>query len=316
MWHSILNKNKLLPPSEKLISVVAGPTASGKSAYALKLAKDKKGCVINADAMQLYKELPTLTAQPSQEEQADIPHSLYGILDAGERINAARWCILAKQEIKRCFELGLHPILTGGTGFYLKALIEGLSPIPDTSDEMRRNSLAKARELGSEKFHQEISKFDPELTERINLNDTQRLAHGWAVYQETGKPLSEWQKLPKTPPPAEWKFDIFLILPEREKLYERIEKRFDLMLENNVMEEVTNLSRRIDKNEVERDASIIIAHGFRALRGYLKGEKTFEDARHIGIKDTRHYAKRQFTWFRHQINDDLDNIKSVEIVSP
>ncbi|MAQ71579.1 MAG: tRNA (adenosine(37)-N6)-dimethylallyltransferase MiaA [Alphaproteobacteria bacterium] len=301
---------------ERIISIVAGPTASGKSAYALELGTKKGGCVINADAMQLYKELPILTAQPSYEEQSQSPHRLYGVLDASERINAARWCILAKKEIERCFKEGLHPILTGGTGFYLKALTEGLSPIPDTSDEMRRNSLARARETGSEKFHLEVSQFDPELAKRVNPNDTQRLAHGWAVFHETGKALSEWQKLPKMPPPANWKFEVVLILPEREMLYERIKRRFDLMLENNVMDEVSDLSKRIDKNEVESDANIIIAHGFRALRDYLQGKKTLEEARETGITDTRHYAKRQYTWFRHQIKEDAYNIQSVRIQSP
>lgn len=258
--------------------------------------------------MQVYKDLPILTAQPSKAEQEKIPHRLYAVLDTSERCNAARWVEMAKQEIETCFKNGQAPILTGGTGFYIHALIEGLSPIPDVPEEVRSMSVQLLDMIGAPALHAIVSELDPEAGQRLDKNDGQRLAHAWAVYETTGTPISEWQKLPKEGAPDNWHFDVTLILPDREELRKRIETRFNQMLDNNVMDEVRTLHDCIEAGEVAETDAVIVAHGFRALRKYLQGEISLDEAKEIGINDTRKYAKRQFTWFRHQVKP-ADNIK-------
>ena len=163
---------------------------------------------------------------------------------------------------------------------------------------------------GNPGFYELVKARDPEIAEKLDPYNTQRLIHAWEVMEATGKPLSYWQSLPKEAPPENWHFDVTVLMPEREKLYTNIEKRFDMMLDDKVMDEVIALYKRVKKGEVAEDATIIVAHGYRALRDYHLGEKTLEEAREIGIIDTRHYAKRQFTWFKNQIKQD-GNVKSV-----
>ncbi len=292
------------------IKVIAGPTASGKSGYALKLAQEINGVVINADSMQVYKDLPILTAQPSMEEQSICPHELYSVLDGSERFNAQLWVEMAKVEIEKCIEQGKTPMLVGGTGFYLKALMEGLSPMPDVPTEVRHFTEKLQEMTGNPAFYELVKGRDPEIAEKLDPYNTQRLVHAWGVMEATCKPLSYWQSLPKKAPPSSWEFDVTVLLPDREKLYQNIEKRFDIMLEDNVMDEVVALYERVKKGEVPEDATIIVAHGYRALRDYYLKEKTLEEARKIGIMDTRHYAKRQFTWFKNQVKQE-GNVKSV-----
>jgi tRNA dimethylallyltransferase len=298
---------------KKTIKVIAGPTASGKSAYAIEIAKECNGVIINADSMQLYKDLPILTAQPSEEEQAQVPHKLYGVLDGSDRSDAMRWVGMAKAEIETCFENGQTPILVGGTGFYLKALMEGLSPLPEVPIEVRRFTTKLQETTGNPAFHALLKAKDPETAEKLDPYNTQRLIHAWEVLEATGKPLSYWQSLPKNAPSKDWAFEVLILIPDREKLYSNIEKRFDMMLNNNVMDEVRALTRRVENGAVEEDANIIIAHGFRALRDYHLGNKTLEEARDIGVIDTRHYAKRQFTWFRNQVKS-APNLESIEYI--
>ncbi|MBL4589359.1 MAG: tRNA (adenosine(37)-N6)-dimethylallyltransferase MiaA [Alphaproteobacteria bacterium] len=292
------------------IKIITGPTASGKSSYAIDVARGCNGVIINADSMQLYKDLPILTAQPSEDEQEGFPHKLYSILDSNDRSDAVLWAKLATAEINECFKNGQTPVLVGGTGFYLKALIEGLSPIPEIPIETRHFTEKLQIMVGNPAFHELLKARDPEIAEKIHPHNTQRLVHAWEVLEATGKPLSYWQSLPKEGPDKNWKFEIVVLLPEREKLYRNIDKRFDIMLNNKVMNEVIALYKRVEKGEVEKDANIIVAHGYRALRDYHLGLKTIEEAREIGTKDTRHYAKRQFTWFRNQIKK-TNNIESV-----
>ncbi len=290
-----------MPNTTDKIKVIAGPTASGKSSYALGLAQNNNGVVINADSMQLYKDLPMLTAQPTLEERALTPHKLYSVLDASQPSDAMRWAEMAKKEIQECLDQGKTPIITGGTGFYLKVLMEGLSPMPDVPEETRAFATKLQDTMGNPAFHALLAAKDPESAQKIDPYNTQRLIHAWEVLEATGKPLSYWQSLPKEGVVKDWEFDITILLPERERLYQNIEKRFDMMLNNNVMDEVRALHRRVEKGEVKPTANIIVAHGYRALRDYHLGEKTLDEARTIGIQDTRHYAKRQFTWFKNQI---------------
>ncbi len=288
--------------------VVAGPTASGKSAYALKLAEEKNGVVINADSMQVYKDIPILTAHPSADEQSNIPHKLYAVMDSSERCNAARWSDMARVEIEKCFANGQTPIVTGGTGFYIRSLMEGLSPIPDVPEDVRSMSIGLLDMIGAPALHAVVSGLDPKIGEQLEENDGQRLAHAWAVYETTGKPLSEWQDLPKEGVPENWQFDVTLILPDREELKKRIETRFNQMLEEGVMDEVETLHNRIETGKVKETDAIIVAHGFTPLRDYLQGNISFDEAKKIVISDTKQYAKRQYTWFRHQIKES-DTVK-------
>lgn len=292
------------------IKVIVGPTASGKSSYALSVAKDCNGVIINADSMQLYKDLPILTAHPSEEQKAECPHRLYGVFDGTDRSDAMRWVDMAKTEIQTCFDNGQTPILVGGTGFYIKALMEGLSPIPDIPQETRDFTTKLQDMIGNPGFHAMLSVKDPEIATKLDPHNTQRLIHAWEVLEATGKPLSYWQSLPKEGVPLNWTFEVIILMPERQKLYSSIEKRFDRMLAGSVMEEVRALNTRIENGEVTDNANIVVALGFRALQDHHLGNKTLKEARDIGVIDTRRYAKRQCTWFKNQIND-AQNITSI-----
>lgn len=301
-----MNNKTTYPP----IKVIVGPTASGKSSYAIDIAKDCNGVIINADSMQLYKDLPILTAQPSDDEQKQCPHRLYSVLDGAERSDAMRWVDMAKAEIQTCFDNGQTPILVGGTGFYIKALMEGLSPLPDIPKSVRDFTTKLQDMIGNPGFHAMLSVKDPDSAAKLDPHNTQRLIHAWEVLEATGKPLSYWQSLPKEGVPMNWMFEVIILMPDREKLYANIEKRFDMMLTGSVMEEVRALTKRVEKGDVDNDANIIVAHGFRALRDYHQGTKTLDEAREIAMQDTRNYAKRQFTWFKNQVKD-APNITSI-----
>jgi len=295
---------------KKTIKIITGPTASGKTAYALEMAKHEDGVIINADSMQLYKDLPILSAHPSDTEKAQAPHKLYGVLDATDHCDAVKWADMAKQEIELCFKNNKTPILVGGTGFYLKALMEGLSPIPEVPKDIRDFATKLQQTTGNPAFHTLLSARDPEIADKIDPYNTQRLIHAWEVLEATGKPLSYWHSLPKEGPKASWEFDVIVLMPDREKLYQKIEKRFDQMLEQNALDEVRVLSKRIKDGDVDEDANINITLGFRPLRDYHQGTVTLEEAREKSVTDTRRYAKRQLTWVRHQIKQ-TGNVKSL-----
>lgn len=286
------------PPAR--IAIVAGPTASGKSARALERAQAENGVVINADAMQLYDALPVLTAKPTADEQAQAPHCLYGAMHPAEKCTAARWRDLALAEIGAALAAGQTPIICGGTGFYILALTEGLSPIPDVPEEIHRAGIALQRETGNPGFHALLAERDPVMAARLNPGDTQRLIRAWEVLEATGESLAHWQSLPKEGPPTHLSFEFEILTPDRTVLYERIDRRFDAMIEAGVLDEVDDLDARIRSGEVPEDAPIVVAHGFRPLRSYLHGERTLEDAVAQSKQETRNYAKRQFTWWRKQ----------------
>lgn len=283
------------------IIVIYGPTASGKSALALQMAAENSGVIINADSMQIYDALPVLTARPSQEDLTQAPHLLYGTLDPAERCSAARWRALAIAEIGRALDSGRIPIVVGGTGFYLKALLEGLSPIPEVPPEIREKATALQAECGNPGFHAELSKRDPAMAARLHPNDTQRLIRAWEVLEATGQSLAEWQALPAEGPPAEWQFEKHFVNPDRAALYERCDQRFETMLSRGALDEVAALGKAIDVGEVPEDAAITHALGFSALRACLRGECTLEDAAARAKQETRNYAKRQVSWLNNQI---------------
>ncbi|MDP1838435.1 MAG: tRNA (adenosine(37)-N6)-dimethylallyltransferase MiaA [Reyranella sp.] len=289
--------------AEGRVIVVTGPTASGKSALALALAEQRQGkgagTVINADAMQTYDAFPVLTAQPTASERARVPHALYGVLPLSETLSAARWRTLASAEIARCLAAGGTPILCGGSGLYLRTLMQGIATIPDVPPEIREQANADWQALGPDAFRARLAEKDPAIVPRLKPADRQRHVRAWEVATATGRPLSDWQA--DTGAAAPWRFATILLAPERGWLRGRIESRFDLMLGQGVLAEVRQV---FDRSPDPRWPGLK-AHGAPELFRHFRGELALEKARQIAIDHTRQYAKRQMTWFRHQMTPDL-----------
>ncbi len=281
------------------VIVVTGPTASGKSALALALSERFGGAVINADAMQTYDAFPILTAQPTAEERARMPHLLYGVLPLSDTLSAARWRTLASAEIERCLAEGRTAILCGGSGLYLRALMQGIAAIPDVPAAIREMANAEWQQMGAEAFRSRLGVRDPAIVARLKPGDRQRHVRAWEVLQATGRPLSQWQAGEDVPAP--WRFAILLLAPERAWLRARIETRFDAMLAQGVLAEV----RAVFDRRPDPRWPGLKAHGAPQLFDHFRGELPLENARQIVIDRTRQYAKRQMTWFRHQLSPDL-----------
>jgi tRNA dimethylallyltransferase len=282
------------------VLVIGGPTASGKSGLALKIALTRGGVVINADSMQVYEGLPLLTAQPSPEDAALAPHRLYACLQPQAPCSAAIWRDLALQEIEKTLGEGRLPVVTGGTGFYLKALIEGLSPIPDVPHETRAKAAALQKELGNPGFHAALARRDPAMAGRLHPFNTQRLVRAWEVLEATGKSLAAWQEQGRVKPPAHLRFILATLLPERKQLYRHCDERFGQMLKNGALEE----ARRFG-DIVQPGWPLAKALGYPELASHLAGNISLTEAATLAQAATRHYAKRQVTWFRHQLKADI-----------
>ncbi|MDP1752628.1 MAG: tRNA (adenosine(37)-N6)-dimethylallyltransferase MiaA [Reyranella sp.] len=289
--------------AEGRVIVVAGPTASGKSALALALAERRQGkgagTVINADAMQTYDAFPILTAQPTAEERARVPHALYGVMPLSETLSAARWRTLAAAEIERCLAEGRTPILCGGSGLYLRTLMQGIAAIPDVPSALREQANADWLALGPEAFRARLAGKDAAIVGRLKPGDRQRHVRAWEVVEGTGRPLSDWQS--DAGAPAPWRFATFLLAPDRLWLRRRIEQRFDAMLNQGVLAEV----RAVFDRSPDPGWPGLKAHGAPEFFRHFCGELPLEKARQIAIDHTRQYAKRQMTWFRHQLTPDL-----------
>lgn len=286
---------------KSLITIICGPTASGKSALAVDLARRDNGVIINADSMQIYDALPILTARPSEQEQQNIPHRLYAMLDPTKTCSAQAWRDMALPEIESALAKNQHPVVVGGTGLYLKTLVYGLSPMPKISATIRMKANARQAELGNPAFHAELQNRDPVMAARLNPNDTQRLIRAWEVFEATGESLATWQAMPLQGPPPGWRFRIIVKSPPREKLHQYCDQRFESMLELGAMEEVAALKSLIRSGSVPVEASITHALGFRALSQMQDGLINREQAVALAKAETRQYAKRQDTWFRHQM---------------
>lgn len=282
-------------PRRKTVLVIGGPTASGKSGLALSLAGKTGGVVINADSMQLYQGLPLLTAQPSREDRERAPHRLYEALGPDDSCDAARWRDMALAEIEKTDAL---PIIVGGTGFYIKTLLKGISPMPDVPQGVREKLAALQKKLGNPGFHRELAKRDPVMAAKLDPFNTQRLVRAFEVLEATGRSLAEWQSLPPTPPPAHLKFITVVLLPERETLYKNCDGRFGAMLEKGALDEVRDFSG-------PASSPLCKALGYPELRAHLDERLTLEEAERKARISTHRYAKRQVTWFRHQMTADL-----------
>ncbi|GAB6053521.1 tRNA (adenosine(37)-N6)-dimethylallyltransferase MiaA [Magnetospira thiophila] len=280
------------------ILLLAGPTASGKTALALDIAAEFGATIINADSMQIYRELKIITARPTPEEEAQAPHSLYGCLSGREACSVAHWLDLALSEIQLCWESGRLPLLVGGTGLYLKALVEGLSPIPAVDDGVRQEASSLFDDLGGAAFRLHLADLDPESAARLPDGDRQRLIRAYEVVRGTGRSLSQWQKdyPPQSPLPGV-RFTRLLLEPPREVLYARCDRRFDAMLAQGGLQEVAALAAL----DLDPDLPIMKAVGVPALLGLWRGDLSEAEARAAAQRATRQYAKRQTTWFRHQM---------------
>ena len=277
--------------------LIAGPTASGKSALALELARATGGVIVNADSMQVYRDLRIITARPTPEQEALNSHRLYGNIDAAVNFSAGHWVSDAAKALAQARAQDALPIFVGGSGLYFKALTRGLSAVPPIAPEIREGVRARLERDGVEALHAELARRDPAGAERLKPRDRTRIARALEVIEATGRSLTSWHRdgLPPLLPPGS--FSALFLAPDRDALYARIDARFAAMLQAGALQEVAALAaRRLDPL-----LPAMKAHGVPALIRHLKGEITLEEAADIGRADTRHYAKRQFTWFRHQL---------------
>ncbi|WP_408022676.1 tRNA (adenosine(37)-N6)-dimethylallyltransferase MiaA [Stappia albiluteola] len=279
--------------------LIAGPTASGKSALALALAERLSGTVVNADSMQIYRDLRVLTARPSAEEEARAPHRLYGHVDAAEPYSVARWLDEVRPVLSGLGEAGRVAIVAGGTGLYFKALTEGLSQVPEIDPQVRAHWRQKGAELTAEMLHRELAARDPVMAGRLRPSDTQRLVRALEVIEATGRSLAEWQG-DRTPPLVEPSNALKLVLsPQRDWLHERIVRRFRQMAEKGGMEEAARLVAR----DLDPSLPAMKAIGLRELAAASAGDLDLEEAVERASIETRRYAKRQQTFYRGQFPD-------------
>lgn len=277
--------------------LIAGPTASGKSALALELALSAGGIVINADSMQVYRDLRIITARPTLDEEARVPHRLYGHVDAAVNFSAGAWVADAARMLEQAQAEGRLPIFIGGTGLYFKALTAGLSVVPPIPAEVREDVRARLERNGVEALHAELARRDPRAAQRLNLRDRTRVARALEVVEATGRSLLDWHREGQPPLLPKDSFRAVFLAPERDELYARIDARFDAMLAAGALTEVEQLAAR----GLDPLLPAMKAHGVPPLIRHLRGELSLEEAATTGRADTRHYAKRQFTWFRHQL---------------
>lgn len=279
----------------KPVLILLGPTASGKTAWAIRQAQARGGEVVNMDSMQVYRDLSVLTARPDAAEMQGVPHHLFGHVDADTVHSAGAWADEAMAVIGAIQARGGQPILAGGTGLYSQALTEGLAPTPPVPAEVR----AATRRLVAQDVraaHARLGVVDPVAAARIERKDAARIARALEVVEATGRPLSAWQADPQPPLLAPGSWEGLVLAPDREVLYARIEARFHAMMETGGLEEAQRLWRR----GLPEDRPCLKAHGMPGLIDHFEGRCDLEAAIARAILDTRHYAKRQLTWIRNR----------------
>ena len=275
--------------------LIAGPTASGKSQAALALAEAIGGVVINADSMQVYREARILTARPSVEDMARVPHLLYGHVSVGESYSVGRYQAEAAHALRTARETGRVPVFAGGTGMYFGVLTQGIADIPPVPRGVREAAEARRQQIGAEAFHAELTLRDPVTAARLRPSDTQRILRAYEVFEATGRALSDWQKETGEPVLAHLKLARFVLSPPRDVLRARIDARFDAMLAAGAREEAKALTA------LSPTAAKIL--GLRELRAAAEGTLPLDVAVEQAKGRTRQYAKRQLTWFRHRMRD-------------
>jgi tRNA dimethylallyltransferase len=277
--------------------VLGGPSASGKSALALRLASTRDAVIINADSMQLYGELPLLTAQPDADARARVPHRLYGVLAAADPASVGRWLALAGEAIATSVAAGRLPIVVGGTGLYLKALLHGLAPVPEVPAAVRRAAEEQLAHLGPRGLHAELARRDPTMAARLRPTDRQRLVRAWEVLSATGRSLAAWQAEPVWRVALPAPMTGLALVPPRRALHERIRRRLQAMIEAGALAELAALRAA----RPAAAAPLLRAVGVAELLAHLDGWLTLAEAIERAALRTRQYAKRQITWLRHQL---------------
>lgn len=279
-----------------MVALIAGPTASGKTALALHLAKSGNFVIINADSAQVYSDLPILSAQPTVEEQSSVPHHLFGYLDGVTPCSAARWAEDAKLAIGQAHAAGATPILVGGSGLYIRTLLDGIAPIPEVDPVLR----AQVRAMPVETAYAALERLDSRVSATLAPTDVSRITRALEVVQSTGRSISEWRKTKTGGIGADIDLRPMLLLPPRDWLYHRCDARFAMMMERGAVKEVEALLAR----NLSQDAPIMRAIGVPEISAYLTGTMQYDEAVMRGQIATRQYAKRQFTWFRNQASVD------------
>lgn len=273
--------------------IVAGPTASGKSALAIAIARRLGGVVINADSMQVYQELRIITARPSVADEALVPHCLFGIRPAAEPGSAAWWRLAALREMAAARAAGLLPILCGGSGLYFAALLNGIADIPDPGPAARAEARGLLAEIGPAALYTKLAAVDPVTAGRLQPTDSQRIARAWEVWLGTGRRLSDWHE--EAVAPTDWRLRAILLDPPREALRAAIATRFAAMLTEGALDE----ARALLSLDLDPALPAMRAHGMPELAGYLRGEMSLDEAAWRTRVVTGQYTKRQATWFRH-----------------
>ena len=278
------------------VLLIAGPTASGKSAAALALAQSFGSTIVNADSMQVYRDLKILTARPAPDEERLAPHRLFGAIDGAVNFSVGQWAWAAREVLA---DIGEGPIIfVGGTGLYFRALTEGLSDIPPVPEAVRAAVRSRAEGRATGELHDELQALDPETAARLTASDRQRILRALEVMASTGRPLASFlgARAKPTLGPREWA-GVYLA-PDRADLGHRIDARFDAMLARGALDEVAALTRR----RLDPALPVMRAHGVPHLAAHLEGRLTLDEAAARSKLDTRHYATRQFTWARHQLS--------------
>ncbi len=281
-------------------TLIAGPTASGKSCLALQRGDGRRVVIINADSMQVYRDLRVLTARPSVLDEAEIPHRLYGHVCGTTRYSTGAWLRDMAQVLRQAREQERYPIVVGGTGLYFKALTQGLAAIPLVPEAVVAKWRRALAEQGEAALYRHLSAIDAASARHIDPGDGQRISRALEVMEATGRGIYAWQQAPPAPPllPLN-RVRALRLMPDREALYARIDKRFDAMIENGALDEVERLMRK----GLDSALPIMKAHGVPHLMAHLRGQCTLDEAAARSKRDTRRYAKRQFTWMRGQMQD-------------
>ncbi len=291
------------------MALIAGPTASGKSDLAVRLGRalmesGRPAAVINADSAQVYRDLRVLSARPSEEEMAGVPHRLFGAWDGAEACSAADWASRAKVEIAEMHARDGVPILVGGTGLYLRTLIEGIAPVPPIEPDIRE----KVRAMPVNEAYAELAALDPDRAAQLAPADTTRVARALEVVRSTGYTLAHWQTLREGGIGGAVTLHPLVLLPDRAWLYQRCDRRFEMMIESGAVEEVEALLAR----GLDPMLPVMRAIGVREIAAWLRGEHSREEMIAAGQQATRNYAKRQYTWFRRQPPQEWMRVESLQ----
>ena len=280
----------MLQHKSKII-VISGATASGKSRVAIEVAKIFNGAIINADALQIYRDLPILSAQPTAENLVEVEHFLYGILPANEKISVGIWLKMVAEIVKKIQQENKIPIIVGGNGMYISRLINGISEIPEIDEKFRLQAQNLYAEIGHEKFQENFG--------NTKIIDKQKLLRACEVFLQTGKKIEFFQQQPPKKALENQQFIHLNLNPPRQEIYQNCNERFAKMLENNALKEVENYIKNIN----DLSSPVVNTLGFKEILEFLNNKITLDEMRSLASQKTRNYAKRQLTWFRHQFDD-------------